>query len=136
MNGTVHEDTGDMPCTEHDPANVLNYDAETQCEPLVLLDAETQYEKLLKRGISIQTLAPRKKKAKKSKKPSTPLNPNVNCPVGTPSTPTETKQHKPSTALYHNGSVASLASALTVMTETDTTTPQYEAAMRTHQIVN
>ena len=57
------------------------------------------------------------------------MNPNVNCPVGTPSTLMETKQHKPSTAraLYHNGSVASPASALTVMTETDTTTPQYDS---------
>ena len=83
-------------------------------------------KKLLKRSISIQTLAPRKKKTKKS---STPLNPNVNCPVGTPSTLVETKQHKPSTAraLYHNGSVASPAPALTVMTETDTTTPQYDS---------
>ena len=54
LNGIVHEDTGDMSCTEHDPAHVLNYDAATQCEPIVLLDAETQCQKLLKRSIGIQ----------------------------------------------------------------------------------
>ena len=120
MNDTVHEDdAGDMQCTEQDPANyVPNFDAGTQCEPRVLLDAETQSDKILKRSIGIQTLAPRKKKTRKSQRLHTSLSPNVNCPVGTLSTPMEIKQHKPSAAraLYNNGP----DSALTVMKETDT----------------
>ena len=54
MNGTAHEDTSDMPCIEQDPVNVSNYDAGTKCEPIILLDAETQCEKLLKRFMDTQ----------------------------------------------------------------------------------
>ena len=90
-----------------------------QCEPIILLDVETQCEELLKRTMGTQTIVPHKKKSKKLKKIG---NPNDNGPVGTPLTPIEKEKHKLSTprALYYNGSVASLPpSAQTVMIETD-----------------
>ena len=129
LTGTALEDTSDTPSIEHDTASVSNHDVETQCESVILLDADTQCEKLLKRTIGIQTLAPRKKKTKKSKKISTSLKLNDNCEVGTPFIQKETEKHKPSTAraLYHNDSDASPPSAQTVMKETDTTIPLYES---------
>ena len=70
LSGEVHEDMEDTsPCMEHSPASPLFHDAETtQCETTNLFDAETQCEKVLKRSIAIQTLAPRKRKTKKLKK--------------------------------------------------------------------
>ena len=92
---------------------------------LFLLDAETQCEKLLKRTMGTQTLAPRKKKTKKPKKIGNPTNPNDNGPVGTPLTPMEKEKHKLFTprVLYYNGSVASPPSAQTVLIETDLIIP-------------
>ena len=104
----------------------LFHDAETQCETTNLFDAETQCEKVLKRSIAIQTLAPHKRKTKKSKKSDSAYNSNSNisCPVATPLTPVEIK-HKPSTAraLYPNSPAATPPSALAVVIETDTTIP-------------
>ena len=66
FSGKVHESMVDTsPCMEHNLASVIYRDAETQCETTNLFDAETQCEKVLERSVALQTLAPRKKKAKK-----------------------------------------------------------------------
>ena len=109
-------------CIEQELASTSSQDAETQCDLKILLDAEVQCEKILKRSIAIQTLAQRKNKSKNKKK-STVHNINNSCPVPTPpSTPMETKGQKSSTirALYCNDPVVTSPSTSVVRKETDT----------------
>jgi hypothetical protein len=51
-------------CIEQELASISSQDAESQCDLKILLDAEVQCEKTLKRSIAIQTLAQRKNKSK------------------------------------------------------------------------
>ena len=62
----------------------------TQCDSPILFDGSTQCKAVLKRTIATQTLAPRKRKARRRKHkvnvPSTPSErkPTVQCVVNTP----------------------------------------------------
>jgi hypothetical protein len=49
-------------CVEQELASTSSQDAETQCDLKILLDAEVQCEKILKRSIAIQTLKKNKSK--------------------------------------------------------------------------
>ncbi|XP_028410284.1 THAP domain-containing protein 1-like [Dendronephthya gigantea] len=68
--------------TEHDTGGFSTRDAETYCDHIILLDAETQCEKPLQRSIQVQTLAIRKKKST----PMTPAQAKNNSGIVTPPT--------------------------------------------------
>jgi hypothetical protein len=113
-----NEQHEEVACIENEPASLSGKDAETQCDPKILFDAEIQCEKLVKRSIAIQTLALRKNKSRKTKQYRNNLN--NSCPIAT-STPSERKGQNSSTsrALCFNGPVALLPSMQVDCEESD-----------------
>ena len=72
-------------CNEHDTAGFSTRDAETCCDQVILLDADTQCDQPMQRSIQVQTLAIRKRKSTKSK-PTTPAQAKNNTGNVTPPT--------------------------------------------------